>query len=136
MFGALDTSVSALTAQRIRLDTIQGNIANAETLQRADGRPGPYQRRFAVFSPGNGEGGPGVHVAGVREDPSPGNYRYEPWHPMAIQSGEKKGWVEYPNINLATEMVNGMMASRAYEANIAAIDVTKNMISSTMRILV
>ncbi len=135
MFGALDVSVSALTAQRIRLDTIQGNIANAEALQRADGRPGPYKRRFPVFAPGDGQGGAGVHVTQIREDDTPGKLRYEPWHPLAIKSGARQGYVEYPNVDLATEMVNGMLASRAYEANVATIDVTKDMISSTMRLL-
>jgi flagellar basal-body rod protein FlgC len=135
MFGSLDISVSALTAQRIRLDTIQGNIANADAIVRSDGQSGPYQRRFAVFASGDGRGNPGVHVAEVCESDSPPQMRYEPWHPLAIQSGEKKGWVAYPDIDLGTEMVNGMLASRAYEANVAAIDVTKNMISSTMRIL-
>jgi flagellar basal-body rod protein FlgC len=136
MFGALDISVSALTAQRIRLDTIQGNIANADAVVRSDGRPGPYQRRFAVFASGDAQGNPGVHVAEVREDDSPPQMRHEPWHPLAIQSGPRKGWVAYPDIDPGTEMVNAMLASRAYEANVAAIDVTKSMISSTMRILV
>ena len=135
MFGSLDVSTSALVAQRTRLDTIAGNIANAQATRRADGRPGPFKRRMVTFATGDGQGGPGVHVAEVREDPSPAKLLYQPWHPYAIQSGPHKGCVEYPNVDLGTEMVNAMLASRAYEANIAAMEVTKNMMSATLRLL-
>jgi flagellar basal-body rod protein FlgC len=135
MFGTLDISTSALVAQRIRLDTIAGNVANAYTTQRADGKPGPYQRRFTVFSTGDGRGGAGVHVDRVREDASPGRMVYEPEHPHAIQDGKWKGYVEYPNVEPITEMTNAMLASRAYEANVSVVDVTKRMITSTLRLL-
>lgn len=135
MFGTLDISTSALVAQRIRLDTIAGNVANAYTTKRADGQPGPYQRRFAIFSPGDGKGGAGVHVKAVKEDKSEGRLVYDPNHPHAIREGEKKGYVEYPNVEPITEMTNAMLASRAYEANVAVMDVTKRMISGSMRIL-
>lgn len=135
MFGSLDVSTSALVAQRIRMDTIAGNIANAQTVVRDDGLPGPYKRRVAVFEVGDGQGGAGVHVSEVREDPSPGHFVYEPSHPHAIQSGPRQGYVEYPNIDPSIEMVNAMLASRAYEANVAAIEVTKSMISSSLRLL-
>ena len=136
MFGALDVSTSALVAQRVRLDTIAGNIANAQATRRADGEPGPFRRRIALFEAGDGRGKPGVHVAEVVEDAAAGRRVYEPGHPDAMQSGPWKGYVEYPNVDLATEMVDAMLASRAYEANIAAMDATKNMISSTLRLLV
>ncbi len=135
MFGSLDISTSALVAQRIRMDTIAGNIANAQATRQADGQPGPYKRRIPLFAAGDGQGGPGVHVEEVCEDSSPGDFRYEPWHPDAIKTGPNKGMVEYPNVDMSIEMVNAMMASRAYEANIAAMDVTKSMVSSTLRIL-
>ncbi len=135
MFGALDTSTSALVAQRVRMDTIMGNIANAEATRRADGRPGPYRRRVVLFEAGDGKGGPGVHVRKVVEDPSPGRMRLEPGHPDAIRTGRWQGYVEYPNVDIGTEMVNAMLASRAYEANISAIEVTKGMLSSTLRLL-
>jgi flagellar basal-body rod protein FlgC len=136
MFGSLDISTSGLVAQRTRLDTIAGNIANAQATARADGQPGPYKRRFAVFAAGDGKGGRGVHVSEVQEDPAPGRLVYDPTHPHAIKSGANAGCVEYPNVDASTEMVDAMLAARAYEANLAAIDVTKSMISSTMRILV
>lgn len=135
MFGALDISTSALVAQRIRMDTIAGNLANAQATRRSDGRAGPYQRRIAVFESGGGQGKPGVHVREILEDCTPGKLVFQPWHPDAIQSGEKAGYVEYPNVDESTEMINAMLASRAYEANIAAIDVTKSMISSSLRLL-
>jgi len=135
MFGSLDISTSALVAQRIRLDTIAGNIANAYTTQRADGQPGPYERRFALFSPGNGHGGPGVHVAKILEDRSAGRMVYDPDHPDAIQEGKWRGYVEYPNVEPITEMTNAMLASRAYEANVAVMDVTKRMVAGSLRIL-
>jgi len=135
MFGSLDISVSGLVAQRIRMDTIMGNVANAQATRRADGEPGPYKRRMALFATGDGKGGPGVHVERVEEDPGRGFMVLDPSHPDAIQSGSDKGWVEYPNVDYNTEMVNAMMASRAYEANITAMEATKTMISSTMRLL-
>ena len=135
MFGALDISTSALIAQRIRLDTIAGNIANAQTTIRDDGEQGPYKRRFPLFSPGDGRGGPGVHVKEIREDPSVPKMVYEPGHPHAIQTGRMKGYVAYPNVDPSTEMINAMLASRAYEANITVMEMTKSMQSSALRLL-
>jgi len=135
MFGILDISTSGLVAQRIRMDVIHGNIANAQATQRADGREGPYKRRVALFASGDGHGGPGVHVADVVEDPSRGPLVYEPHHPHAIQSGPAQGYVEYPNVDYVMEMVNAMMASRAYEANVTAMEGTKDMLSSTLRLI-
>ena len=135
MFGSLDISTSGLIAQRTRLDTIAGNIANAQATRRDDGLPGPYRRRFTVFTTGDGKGGPGVHVGEVREDQAPGQLVDMPWHPHAIQSGPNKGKVEFPNVDMSTEMINAMLASRAYEANISAMEVTKDMMSATLRIL-
>ena len=135
MFGVLDISTSGLVAQRIRMDTIAGNIANAQATRRADGVPGPFKRRMVLFATGDGRGGPGVHVEKVVEDPSRGNLVWEPSHPDAIGSGPNKGYVEYPNVDYPTEMVNAMMATRAYEANITAMTVTKDMMSSTLRLL-
>ncbi len=135
MFSTLDVSTSALVAQRTRMDLIAGNIANADATVRADGTPGGFRRQFAILAPGDGRGGSGVHVESIREDPSPGRLVYDPDHPHAMRSGPKQGFVESSNVELSTEMVNGMLASRAYEANISAMDVTKRMIASTFRLL-
>ncbi|UCG33040.1 MAG: flagellar basal body rod protein FlgC [Phycisphaerales bacterium] len=138
MFGALDTATSGLIAQRIRMDTIAGNIANMHATQRLDGRPGPYQRRVALFASGDaerGRGAPGVHVSRIVEDPSPGPLIWDPNHPHAIQSGAQKGYVRMPNVELSTEMINAIEAARAYEANATVADAVKTVISSSLRLL-
>jgi len=135
MFGSLDISASGLVAQRTRLDTIMGNVANAQATRRTDGEPGPYKRRMALFATGDGKGGPGVHVERIEEDTGQGPMVLMPDHPHAIQSGPNKGYVEYPNVDYNTEMVNALLASRAYEANITAMEATKDMISSSLRLL-
>lgn len=133
MFDALDISASGLQAQRTRLDTIAGNIANMNTTRNAHGQVQPYRRRFAVFAPGRpGEpGGPGVHVQRVEQDRSPFRRVHDPTHPDA----DKDGDVLYPNIDLAVEVVNAMEASRAYEANVTAMEVTKAMMNASLRLL-
>lgn len=132
MFGALDISTSGLVAQRINLDTIAGNIANMQTTRRVDGQPGPYMRRVALLTTGDGHGGEGVHVQSVIEDRQ-GKPRAvkDPSHPDA----DANGIVYYPNIDPSTEMVNAMVAVRAYEANLTAIESTKSMVASSLRIL-
>jgi len=135
MFGSLDISTSALVAQRTRMDVIAGNVANAFTTRRSDGQAGPFKRHLVLFGTGDGNGGPGVHVQEVREDPADGDFVYDPNHPDAIKAGPKQGYVEYPNVDWSTEMANAMLASRAYEANIAVMDVTKGMMSASLRLL-
>lgn len=132
MFGALDISTSGLVAQRVQIDTIAGNIANAHTTRRSDGWPGPYLRRVALLAPGDGKGGAGVHVHGVMED-TKGKPRQvkDPGHPDA----DANGIVYYPNVDMSTEMINGMVAVRAYEANVTAMEATKSIVASTLRIL-
>lgn len=138
MFGALEISTSALVAQRVRMDTVAGNIANAFTMVDAQGRPSPYQRRVALFASGNPSAGPdapGVHVASIEKDQTPGRLEWAPEHPHAIREGRLKGYVRMPNVDLSTEMVNAIEASRAYEANVTVMDITKSMISSSLRLL-
>ena len=132
MFGALDISTSGLIAQRVQLDTISGNIANAQTTRRTDGKEGPYLRRVATLAPGDGRGGAGVHVNGVVEDTwSRPRLVSDPGHPDANEDGV----VAYPNVDMSTEMINGLVAARAYEANVTAIEATKSIVASTLRIL-
>ncbi len=135
MFTSLDISTSGLTAQRIRMDVLAGNLAFANVTEDASGAPNPYKRRFVVFQEGSSVGKDlGVQVAKVEEDPSY-DLRFDPNHKDAIKSGPNAGCVKYPNIDMATEYVNAMEASRAYEANLAAYDLSKNMISSSLRLL-
>ncbi len=132
MYGALDISTSGLVAQRTQLDTIAGNIANAQTTSRLDGRPGPFLRRVALLAAGDGQGQAGVHVSRVVEDHvRPPRTVYDPSHPHANEDGI----VAYPNVDPMVEMVNAMVAVRAYEANVTAIEATKSIVASSMRLL-
>ncbi len=136
MFGALDISTTGLTAQRTRMDVIAGNIAMADVTEDASGAPNPYRRRFAVFQEGSNLGkNQGVQVVKVEQDMSDFELRYDPGHKDAIKTGAQKGFVRYPNINLSFEYIDAMEATRAYEANLAAFDLSKNMISSSLRLL-
>ncbi|HEY3244196.1 MAG TPA: flagellar basal body rod protein FlgC [Phycisphaerae bacterium] len=138
MFGSLDVSTSALTAQRAVLDTIAGNIANAYATRGPNGEPTPYRRRVALLGtgdPNRGQDAPGVHVVKVAEDPSPFRLEYDPTHPDAIKEGKEKGYVRMPNVDYSTEMVNAMLASRVYEANITVMEATKSMAAASLRLL-
>jgi flagellar basal-body rod protein FlgC len=132
MFDVLDMGASGLTAQRTRMDVIAQNILNADTTHDAAGRPNPYRRKFAtLMAARDSEGTPGVRVHEVRSDPSPFIRKLEPGHPDA----DKDGYVFYPNVDMAVEMVNSIEASRAYEANVSMMDVTKSMMNATLRLL-
>lgn len=132
MFGSFDISGSALSAQRVRLDTIASNMANISTTRGVDGKPGPYRRQFAVFeAQRTQDGGAGVRVAKIQEDPSEFKLKFEPGHPDA----DNRGFVAYPNVDLSVEYVNALEATRAYEANVTAIETTKSMVSSSLRIM-
>ena len=134
-FGSLETSASGLTAQRLRMDVISNNIANVNTTRTLNG--GPYQRQRVVFEPRQQPFilpwdqpkeldkaiGKGVRVTGVSPDPRPPRLVYDPGHPDANQDG----YVAMPNINLVNEMVDMISATRAYEANVAAIAASKSM---------
>src|SRR6266850_4068562 len=133
MFDSLDISASALLAQRTRMDTIAGNIANMNTTRNARGEPVPYRRRFAVFATGRPDapGKAGVSVAKIEIDRGPFRKEYQPNHP----DRDKDGYVSYPNIDLAVEYVNALEASRAYEANVTAMEVSKAMMNASLRLL-
>jgi flagellar basal-body rod protein FlgC len=133
MFEILDMGASGLTAQRARMDTIAGNVANINTTLDAAGKPNPYRRRFVLFSPGQAgnPNKPGVHVQSIEQDPSPFPKRYEPGNPAADASG----YVSYPNVDLSVEFVNALEASRAYEANVTMMDTAKSMFNSSLRLL-
>jgi flagellar basal-body rod protein FlgC len=125
----MDVSASALAAYRQRMDAIAENLANAQTTRTAEG--GPYRRQEVVFeaasAPDRGAGSsPGRPAALVRtrlvtDTTTPLTEIYDPGHPDA----DANGVVRYPNVNPATEMVNLVLASRAYEANVAALRAEK-----------
>ncbi len=144
LFRVLEISGSALIAERIRAEVTAANLANAETTKTESG--GPYQRMNVVFGarPVGFQSFNGmmlasladlhaedVRVVGLAADNTPPVRRYEPGHPDA----DKDGYVSYPAINPAEEMVNLMGAARAYEMNASAVASTKNMIQAAITIL-
>ena len=137
VFSAMEVAASGLSAERSRMNLVAGNLATARTTRTAEG--GPYKRLDPVFSAS--PVAPGsfdpvlrrvetVQLAEVRPDTSPGNMVYEPGHPDA----NAEGYVEYPNVNVVTEMVNMMTASRAYEAGVTSIESLKSMARAALRI--
>lgn len=138
MLSSLDISTSALVAQRTRLNTISGNIANISSLQDEQGNAKPYQPRFTIFQTVEGKvegGAAGVKVASVETDDSEPLYRHQPDHPLAIKEGKWEGYVAYPNINLNEQFVDSLEATRSYEANIGVMEITKNMSRQSLSIL-
>ena len=127
--SSFDVSASGIFAQRTRMDTIANNIANAETTRTPQG--GPYRRQVVNFQAvyeqavnGNTTLS-GVKAGEVQEDPSDFKMVYDPGHPDA----DANGYVKMPNVNMVEEMVDMVSATRAYEANITAMNATKSMIS-------
>lgn len=141
-FTTFDISASGLTAERFRMDVIANNIANAETTRTEEG--GPYKRQSPVFAPiparfeiplrksdfTSREVGGGVRVLGLKDDKLPPKMVYDPSHPDA----NKEGYVAYPNVDVVREMVDMITASRAYEANVTALNISKNMVSKSLSI--
>ncbi len=129
-FDSMNISSSALTAERFRMDVIAENIANMNTTRTADG--GPYRRRVTVFEQilNESDKGMGVRVSEVAEDSSPFKLIYDPEHPDANENG----YVEMPNVDTVTEMVDMISASRAYEANVTALNSFKNMAMRALEI--
>jgi len=142
-FNSLDIGASALTAQRLRMDIIAQNIANASTTRTSDGTP--YRRKVTVFEERTLNApfsdyltesskdmfiGKGVRVARIVEDNSPFKRVYDPGHPDA----DEAGYVNMPNVDIITEMVNMISATRAYEANVTAINSSKSMALKALEI--
>jgi len=143
-FNTMNISASGLAAQRTRMDTLASNLANVETTRTAEG--GPFRRRTVIFEErqpnrqsfsaifnramGQTPAGSGVRVHSIVEDETPGPLVFDPGHPDA----NADGYVERPNVNVVAEMVNMISASRSYEANITAINVTRSMMSRVLDI--
>ena len=132
MFDAFAISGSGMTAERLRMDVIASNLANADSTKGADGQP--YRRRMVVLqsaSPSFDQVLAGVKVAGIVQDQSPLRRVYDPSHPDA----DAQGYVSYPNVDLSIEYVNALEASRAYEANVSMMEVSKAMINASLRLI-
>jgi flagellar basal-body rod protein FlgC len=126
LFSSMRISGSALTAQRLRMDLIASNIANADTT-RINGQRQAYQRQQVVFTPlnqGAGSAGDGLQVAAIVKDQSPGRQVFDPTNPDADPNS---GMVVYPNVDTTTEMTDMLSASRAYEANVTVLNSIKQM---------
>ncbi len=127
----VNMTASALSAEKARMDLVAQNIANAHTTRDVDGLP--YKRKVVSFESciqPDCDGGKGVRIAQVSNDNSPGETIYNPGHPDA----DKDGMVQMPNVNIATEMVDLMSASRAFEANLSVIRNAKQMAMKALSI--
>jgi flagellar basal-body rod protein FlgC len=146
LFDAIDVTGSGLSAERLRMDVTSENLANAQTTKGADGQP--YRRKEVVLQQAGGGGSfgsaltaamgrgstshvSGVQVTGIVEDQTPLKRIYDPGHPDA----DKQGYVTMPNVNTVTEMTDLISSSRAYEANVTAMQTAKTMFAKTLEIL-
>ena len=145
LYSSIEVSATGLSAQRLAMDVIANNIANVNTTRTAEG--GPFKRQLVVMtqktepsaSQANGslDGGDpaasraGVDVVGIVKDQSPDKLIYDPSHPDA----DAQGYVHMPNIEVVKEMVDMMAASRAYEANVTAIQESRQMGAATLGLL-
>ncbi len=148
LFSGINIAATGLSAQRLRMDVISNNIANAKSTRTTEG--GAFRRSRVVFRPivsdpywktpflpralDNG-GGQGVQVAAVEKDyDTKTRLVYDPTHPDAIQSGPQKGYVEHPNVNVITEIVDMMSAERAYQANMVCVKSHMSMFESSLEV--
>jgi flagellar basal-body rod protein FlgC len=141
LFSAISVGASGMAAQRARAELLVENLANAETTRTPEG--GPYRRKDVVFestdtsSPfasvfdAQMQGSGGVAVSDIITDSSDPEQRYMPGHPDA----DADGYVAFPHINPAEDMVDLMDASRSYEANVSAISAVKDMIQKSIDLL-
>ncbi len=145
IFHSLNTSASALTAGRLRMDVISSNMANVDTTRGklVDGQWQPYQRKMVVQQPqGNSfsshlsnamnhsKAGNGVKVTGIIEDNTPFQLVYNPDHPDANEDG----YVALPNVDPIKEMVDLISATRSYEANVTVLNASKGMLMKALEI--
>lgn len=141
LFPTFDIAGSGMSAERLRLDVIANNLANARTTRTADG--GPYRRQRVVFAPREepvprrpfshwlrGARGAGVRVVGIVPDPEPPRRVWDPYHPDA----DEEGYVLLPNVDVVTEMVDMISATRAYEANVSVMQAAKTMAQAALEI--
>jgi flagellar basal-body rod protein FlgC len=144
LYNSIEVSASGLSAERVAMDVIANNIANVNTTRTAEG--GPFKRQLVVFqqkseaatprtaaaeSGDPGASDAGVNVVGIVADQSADRLVYDPSHPDA----DVNGYVHYPNVDVVKEMVDMMAASRAYEANVTAIQESRAMGNATLGLL-
>lgn len=149
MFTAINTASSGLSANRLQLDVISDNIANVNTTRTPSGDA--YKRSRVIFAPRvdqqywntpflpktlDNNLGKGVRVVEIAEEQGEDSVRlvYDPNHPDAIKTGPHTDYVAYPNINVVSEMVDMISATRAYEANVSVLEGSKSMFRKAMDI--
>lgn len=148
LFSSINTATTGMTAQRLRMDVISDNLANASTTRTAEG--GPFRRSRVIFRPvvqqpywrspflpeGLDNGiGKGVRVTEIQKDMDAQNRLvYDPTHPDAIKTGPRAGYVEMPNVNIVNEMVDMISATRAYEANVSLVKGSQSMFQKALEI--
>lgn len=131
LFNVFKVASSAMTAQSMRLNTTASNLANADSIVSADGKP--YRSKQVVFEAtpmGGGESSTGVRVRQIVEDASPARMTYDPKNPAA----DEKGYVAYSNVNVVEEMTNMISASRSYQTNVEVMNTAKTMMLRTLSI--
>jgi len=138
LFKSLEISATGLSAERLRMNVIANNIANANTVSPANSEP--FKRKAVILEPISDNKFSltlqenlkiqGVKVVGIVEDNSQPTVKYDPSNPMA----DENGFVKMSNVNVLNEMVDMISASRAYEANVTAIDATKSMVKKTINL--
>lgn len=134
LMPGVDASASALHAEKVRMNLIAQNIANAHTTRDVDG--GVYKRKVVAFeqvmdsAKANEVATSRVRIGGIQDDPSPTRFVYNPDHPDANESG----MVEMPNVDVSREMVDLITASRSYEANLQVVKTARQMVQKTLAI--
>jgi flagellar basal-body rod protein FlgC len=146
MYDSIEVSASGLSAERLAMDVIANNLANVNTTRTPEG--GAFKRQLVIFAqkqeqsanssmhPLDTEDDPGksrdgVAAVGIMSDPGPDRMVYDPTHPDA----DANGYVHMPNIDVVKEMVDMIAASRAYQANVTAIQESRNMGNAAMNLL-
>ena len=132
LFNVFQVSASAISAQSMRLNAVASNMANADSVVSADGRP--YRAKQVVFEAnpmgGAGELSKGVRVTQVVESAAPARMVYDPKNPAA----DEKGYVAFSNVNVVEEMTNMISASRAYQTNVEVMNTAKSLLLRTLQI--
>jgi flagellar basal-body rod protein FlgC len=131
LFGQLSISATGMAAERLRMQVIAENLANANSTAGADGNP--YRRKSVVLhqAPSFEEVLGGVEAAAIVEDPRPGRRVYDPANPDA----DGQGYVTLPNVDSVTEMVDLITATRGYDANVQALNAAKQMFQKALDLL-
>ncbi len=136
IFQMMDISASGLRAERARMNVIANNLANVDSTHDENGLPNPYRRKRVFFQPGaediTGSRKLGVSVQKIDEDTT-SDFRmvFQPGHPDA----DANGYVKYPNVSVPLEMVDMMVASRAFQANLTAMDSAKQIYRGSLAII-